>query len=148
MMEKSVWLRVSGPNIVHEDFGDEMVVVNLDTGKYYAFTPVAADLWSHLQGGATVDSLVTGTQLRYAGDPTEIERAVLTFLEGLLAEALLLSAAAPPGDGRGALVTGGDKLPFAAPTFEVFSDMEDLLLLDPIHDVDESGWPNLPTTEQ
>ena len=25
--------------------------------------------------------------------------------------------------------------------FERFTDMQDLLLLDPIHDVDETGWP-------
>jgi hypothetical protein len=23
-----------------------------------------------------------------------------------------------------------------------YTDMEELLLLDPIHDVDETGWPN------
>jgi len=30
---------------------------------------------------------------------------------------------------------------FRPPTVAVYSDMEDLLLLDPIHDVDETGWP-------
>jgi hypothetical protein len=25
--------------------------------------------------------------------------------------------------------------------------MEDLLLLDPIHEVDESGWPNRPSDQ-
>jgi hypothetical protein len=28
---------------------------------------------------------------------------------------------------------------------EVFTDMEDLLLLDPIHDVGDAGWP-MPQT--
>jgi hypothetical protein len=30
---------------------------------------------------------------------------------------------------------------FNPPVLSVYSDMEDLLLLDPIHDVDETGWP-------
>jgi hypothetical protein len=28
-----------------------------------------------------------------------------------------------------------------APKLTVYEDMQDLLLLDPIHDVDETGWP-------
>lgn len=34
-----------------------------------------------------------------------------------------------------------DKLHFEEPIFHKYTDMEDLLLLDPIHDVDETGWP-------
>jgi len=30
---------------------------------------------------------------------------------------------------------------FRAPVLNVYADMKDLLLLDPIHDVDEVGWP-------
>ena len=30
---------------------------------------------------------------------------------------------------------------FTTPTLEIFSDMQDILLLDPVHDVDERGWP-------
>ena len=39
--------------------------------------------------------------------------------------------------------------PLAAPVLNKYSDMQDLLLLDPIHDVDEeAGWPtNKPNLE-
>jgi hypothetical protein len=30
---------------------------------------------------------------------------------------------------------------FQPPTLESYNDMQDLLLLDPIHDVDDMGWP-------
>jgi hypothetical protein len=29
----------------------------------------------------------------------------------------------------------------AAPVLEKYTDMQELLLLDPIHDVEEAGWP-------
>jgi hypothetical protein len=32
---------------------------------------------------------------------------------------------------------------FNAPNFEVHNDMQDLLVLDPIHEVDDAGWPSL-----
>jgi hypothetical protein len=34
-----------------------------------------------------------------------------------------------------------ERPPFTPPVLEVFADMRDLLLLDPIHDVAEVGWP-------
>jgi hypothetical protein len=34
-------------------------------------------------------------------------------------------------------------LAFTQPVLEVYTDMQDLLLLDPIHEVDEeAGWPS------
>jgi hypothetical protein len=30
---------------------------------------------------------------------------------------------------------------WSSPVLSIYDDMQDLLLLDPIHDVDESGWP-------
>ena len=38
------------------------------------------------------------------------------------------------------------RAPFHPPVLNVFSDMQDLLLLDPIHDVDATGWP-MPKSE-
>jgi hypothetical protein len=31
--------------------------------------------------------------------------------------------------------------PFRVPVLNRYSDMADMLLLDPVHDVEESGWP-------
>jgi hypothetical protein len=33
------------------------------------------------------------------------------------------------------------KKPFTDPVIEIYTDLQDLLLLDPIHDVDDRGWP-------
>ena len=41
----------------------------------------------------------------------------------------------------------GEKLPFEAPVLYTYTDMAELLLLDPIHDVDETGWPK-PASEE
>jgi hypothetical protein len=35
----------------------------------------------------------------------------------------------------------GKKPDFEAPVLNRYTDMQDLLLLDPIHEVDETGWP-------
>jgi hypothetical protein len=35
----------------------------------------------------------------------------------------------------------GQSRQFVPPVLERYDDMEDLLLLDPVHDVDAQGWP-------
>ena len=37
-----------------------------------------------------------------------------------------------------------ERLGYVAPTLQKYSDMQDLLLIDPVHEVDETGWPNRP----
>jgi hypothetical protein len=36
----------------------------------------------------------------------------------------------------------GKESKFEKPGLQKYSDMQDLLLLDPIHEVDEMGWPH------
>ena len=37
---------------------------------------------------------------------------------------------------------GAARLPFAAPVLEKHTDMQDLILLDPVHEVGAEGWPH------
>jgi len=38
----------------------------------------------------------------------------------------------------------GDRLEFSAPRLDKYTDMQQLLLIDPIHEVsDEQGWPKV-----
>ena len=38
--------------------------------------------------------------------------------------------------------------PFVPPTLEKYTDMQDLVLLDPVHEVDERGWPHAQAAAQ
>ena len=38
----------------------------------------------------------------------------------------------------------GGRVPFEAPSFTTFTDMQDIILLDPVHEVDARGWPHAP----
>ena len=57
----------------------------------------------------------------------------------MLEEGLISPDPAASGEPREDLPAGG---PWTPPSIAVFSDMQDLFELDPIHDVDEAGWPS------
>ena len=133
---------VNEPSVVYEAFDAEIVVVNLETGKYYSLIKTGPTIWIDLVNGISLDEIASRIQRRYTGEPAVIADAVAKFAERLVTENLLIPSvnvvARPqitPVD------AAGSKMPFEAPVIENYDDMLDLLTLDPIHAVDPAGWP-------
>jgi hypothetical protein len=130
--------------VVSEVFDAETVVVDLVAGRYYAVNATATAIWSRLAARPTLDE-VAAALAPACGGPERARAEVAPFLDRLVEAGLVLrtdgapeettAAAAPPA------LAGG---PLPPADFEVFTDLEDLLVLDPIHDLDESGWPSPP----
>jgi hypothetical protein len=57
-------------------------------------------------------------------------------------EGLLLETAAPGGGEARRLPPG--RVPFTPPVLGVYTDMQEFMLVDPVHQVDEAaGWPHV-----
>lgn len=126
------------PDCVAEDFDGEIVVVNLNTGRYFSLRGLGAAVWHDLIAGHRATDIRNAVA---AGDPTLAGPASL-FIESLVENQLLRASttvASAPAELRCAeAVRGGDKTLLV----EAYDDMKDLLQTDPIHDVDpEIGWP-------
>lgn len=139
--------QINTPTVVSEIFDDEVVIINMDSGSYYSLDQSGAALWQQLQQGATIAELIAGVAKAYVVNPNEITPAVQQFVAELEQEQLIVSMHTPGHFMNGALpeaisaVEGTGHSHFAPPVLTKFTDMQDLLLLDPIHDVDNSGWP-------
>ena len=139
--------QINEPAIVSETIDGEVVIINLDQGSYYSLRGSAAEIWGRLQEGDGADALLQRLGQVFEGDEAEMSGTLSGFLSQLLAEEILRPApeaaahrsAAEPSLGA----VPDEKVTFAAPLLEKFTDMEHLLLLDPIHEVDEAGWPNI-----
>jgi hypothetical protein len=136
------------PSVVYELFDDEVVVVNLDSGNYYSLEGEAADIWRGLMSGASADALVMVLAAHYAAAPATVAGYLQPFIDELLDEGLLVKAEATTSGVNGvvaaemALTVREAAQSFAQPKFARYTDMQQLLLLDPIHEVDAAGWPH------
>ncbi len=143
------------PKIVSETIDGEVIILNLDRGRYYSLTLAGTDAWNAVGRAASGEEIVNELLARYDGARSEVEQAVDQLLDELRREELILSlppgavqtAASPSNGSAPADVTDRRRPPFQAPVLQTYTDMEDLLLLDPIHEVDESGWPNRPSEQ-
>ncbi len=126
----------------HELIDGEVVVIHLRRGAYHSLNPTAAWLWAELLHGATEAQLAQRLQtLAAAPTPTELAVVAADFLQALQ-QAELLKPGLPP--------LASPSLPapqpeaYSPPRIETYTDMEALLLLDPVHEVDAAGWPKRP----
>ena len=129
------------PNIVYEESDAEVVVVNLIEGVYYFLTETAAYVWMSLHSGRNIGEI--GKNLASSDEDLEsINKDLELFVHQLLELSLVEQVSQMRQVlGRQPVVTDyvvGDYVP---PTLETYADLQDILLLDPVHDVDESGWP-------
>jgi hypothetical protein len=134
--------RVNTPTVTHETIDGEAVIINLDSGNYYSLVEAGSFIWSLVERGASASELQQVVQQTYQGDASDIDRGVQELLVQLQQENLIVpvDGAVEPAEVLPSS-NGHEKPLFNAPLLNKFSDMQELLLLDPIHDVDEAGWP-------
>lgn len=144
-MTSDTQLSVTGSHVIAETIDGETVVINLETGLYFSLVGTASEVWEAVRAGTTRAALLVALGARYAASPDAIAEATDAFLEAMAADGLLRREASEAGSTpEPAAATNGQRPPFVPPTLQRFHDVQDLLLLDPIHEVDERGWPNLP----
>jgi hypothetical protein len=136
--------RINTPAIAHQTIDGEVVLINMETGCYYSLQQSGAEVWQLLEAGADAEAMTTQLGRRYQAEAGQIAAAVEKLLAELQQEAVIVpepgpAAAASLNNGTSAEASGK---PFAPPVFQKFTDMQDLLLLDPIHEVADTGWPN------
>jgi hypothetical protein len=136
---------VNSGQVISEIIDGEAVMINLTTGNYYSLNPAGAAIWDALEAGASDEEIVHRLAARYDASQDELAAAVTHLLEELRREELVVPAeqnGAPPAPASPE--PGSSRAAFEPPRLEKHSDMQDLILLDPVHEVDERGWPHAP----
>lgn len=138
--------KINKPQVVHEVFDDEVVIVNLDNGNYYSLDQAGVDVWNLVESGASGEEIVASISQRYEGDTEAIQAAVIQLLDEFEREELMTASNSVQVQPLTVPEPSGTKPAFGTPALSRFTDMQDLLLLDPIHEVDAAGWPNAKET--
>jgi hypothetical protein len=111
-------------------FEDEAIVINVVTGRYYDLEGSGALAWTMLAAGASADEVAAAFTQHFEVDAETARRDVGELAERLVAEELVVDAPdasptpapEPPAAGRA---------PYEPPALATYTDMEDLLTVDP-----------------
>jgi hypothetical protein len=133
--------------VTHETIDGEAVIINLDSGNYYSLVEAGSLIWALVDKGASAREVQDLVQQSYQGNALDIDRGIRDLLNQLQQENLIVPVDGVPEVNLNELKqilpynNGHEKPSFNPPSLNKYSDMQELLLLDPIHDVDEAGWP-------
>jgi hypothetical protein len=141
---------ISGPLVISETIDDETVIIDLEKGAYYSLKSAGVLLWSKMQSPCRVSDLLQATLSHYNVEADLASTEITKLLHYMLREGLVRKNEDEPAAGVEAQSSNQSlsRAPFVAPAIQKFTDMEAMLLLDPIHDADEEGWPNLPAGDK
>jgi len=145
-MDTRARYKINSPDVIYENVDNEVLIIEFNTGNYYSTNNSGAEIWELLAAGAPVGEIIQKIGTKYSDGNGDIKTAVDQFFNELLDENLISPVKIEPGDTEGHAAeigtsTRSEQLVFEAPVLQKYSDMQELLLLDPIHEVDETGWP-------
>ena len=135
--------RVNEPDVIHQLFDREVVVVDLRNGSYYSLSESGGAAWLAFgTSGALVDDVAQLLTTLYTIPPDVAARDLQSFIAELTARDLIVTC--PPGTLSAATATVAMATAvYSPPELRSYNDLQELFLLDPVHEVDAAaGWPN------
>lgn len=139
--------RIQEPDVIHQLFDREVVVVDLRNGSYYSLSEVGGVAWLAFgSGGATTDEVSRRIAESHEVSLARVRDDVAAFVEQLLGHDLLVLCPVPAADqaSDGSTSDAVPASPYAPPTIKLYNDLQDLFLLDPVHEVNPAmGWPQV-----
>ncbi|MCW5772543.1 MAG: PqqD family protein [Rhodospirillaceae bacterium] len=136
---------VRGPDVVHDTIDGETVIVDMGKGAYYRLEGAAALAWQALEGGADAACIAAVLLAHYDMAAEAAGAEAEEFLRRLVEYDLVVADTdAAPGATPAGQAANAARLPFPGFAIQQFTDLEELLFIDPVHEVDETGWPAQP----
>jgi hypothetical protein len=138
---------VDNARIAHSTVDGEVIAVDFLNGRYFSMRSSAADIWEMLVAALPLEETIACFQ-RGTSEAAQIDREIRRFAAELVAADLLTpneTMSEVSAETRGPLLQPG---PYTPPILEKFEDMSALIMLDPVHDVTELGWPHVANPGQ
>jgi hypothetical protein len=117
---------------------DFAIVINSETGIYYGINSFGTTVFENLiQGSVVADILAALNEI--PGIPTDIEQRLTVFIDELKEKEIIVSGPTAKREVNiNAELAKADEFVF---NLAEYADAQELLLADPIHDVEEElGW--------
>jgi hypothetical protein len=119
-------------NVAAKVIDGEAIILDITRGAYYSTDGSGAVIWAALEQGHPLGAILGMLEARYDGDRREIEQHLERLTEELLSEGLVISSNGhSPGAEEASGESGTPRQPFTPPTLHKYTEMGDLLALDP-----------------
>jgi hypothetical protein len=131
------------PVTASENFAGEAVIIHFERGTYFSLRGSGGTIWSFLQAPTSIAVIAAAVRTQEPPPSTDFEAKLTAFVAKLAEHDLITSSleqATPPMISPEAIASLS-----AAPDLEIYSDLAELIAMDPVHEIDIlTGWPKAP----
>jgi hypothetical protein len=136
--------RANAPRFVDESVEGEALIMDMVTGTYYTCLGATTVAWEALKRGVDQHDVASLVASAYGVGAADVERDLEPFVADLLNEELLVPWTEEAGETVAVQLDdlGETTGAYEAMRLERYTDLADLILLDPVHDVSGTAWPD------
>ncbi|WP_428029143.1 PqqD family protein [Ancylobacter sp.] len=120
-----MYYKIASESIIFERFEDQSIVLNLDSGAYFNLNSTSSYIWNCLCAGASTKEIIDILSARFEADI--VSGSFHDFLEKLIDAGLLVESSSSSTSSSPA----SPDFSWSEPTLTAYSDMKDLLAMDP-----------------
>ncbi|MFK7845250.1 MAG: PqqD family protein [Rhodothermales bacterium] len=132
------YYELGSDQIAREQFDNETVIIDLETGLYFAVSDSGTMILNSLLDGKDIDELQSAIHNNELITSDMINSFISSLVEHKILRELEHSPTANTSSNEEFNLGDCQEIP----TVEVYKDLADLVMADPIHEVDENvGWP-------
>lgn len=131
---------INRPEVICEELDGETVVINLESGCYYSLDLSASYIWQALDNGMSTSDICEKICEDTGIKKETLESDVSGLLSYMLNEDLIKPCLESDLPGPIKVMNKYD-LVYSYPVIEKHADIKEMLILDPIHEVEDVGWP-------
>jgi hypothetical protein len=152
VLDLSARLRPNSAEVAAKVMDGEAIMINLSNGMYYSMDQVGGVVWDLVAAERSAEEIVAALVERYEVDVQQARQDVERLLGELLEHDLIRvgQPATSTTTSRSTVIVPAptSRQPYAPPVLNVYSDMGDLLALDPpmpgLDDIPWGGSPGQP----
>lgn len=137
---KLISYTIRQPKIVYEILNFEVIVIDFNTGDYYVLTHAAKQIWQLIEQHMSHDQMVEILSLYYQKEASVLAGDLQQFIDQLLEKGLIELKEIE--EQRDPILIHSHEKEYFLPRLHAYTDVQNLLLLDPIHEVTDAGWPH------
>jgi hypothetical protein len=136
--------RTNAPRFVDETVDGEVLIMDMIKGTYFSCVGASTVAFNALKDGANPDDIAAAFADAFDRRVDEMREAVDGFAADLRGEEIMILDSAN-GVASSTIAISTNGVEYEPLQIERFDDLADLILLDPVHDVSEAGWPTEAT---
>ena len=134
-------LELNSGDVAAKEIDGEILVMNVANGMYYSLEGVSAVAWRLLAAGHSLRNASAALAASFGVDEATTLDDVMSLALRLVDEGLVTVSEAPAAAQTPAIPVAEEGMPYSAPRLTAYSDMADLLALDPpMPGLAETSW--------